>query len=97
MPGFEVIGKEERDAVNEVFDKGGVLYRYGLDEKRQYIYRVDDFEKEIAKKVGVQYCHCVCNGTAALKIALFALELNQEMRLLLKVLPLYLLLRRFWN
>ena len=73
MPGFELIGKEERDAVNEVFDKGGVLYRYGLDEKRQYIYRVDDFEKEIAKKIGAQYCHCVCNGTAALKIALFAL------------------------
>jgi 8-amino-3,8-dideoxy-alpha-D-manno-octulosonate transaminase len=73
MPGFELIGKEEKEAVDEIFDKGGVLYRYGLDEKRQYIYRVDEFEKEIAKKVGVQYCHCVCNGTAALKIALFAL------------------------
>ena len=73
MPGFELIGKEEKEAVDEIFDKGGVLYRYGLDEKRQYIYRVDDFEKEIAKKVGAKYCHCVCNGTAALKIALFAL------------------------
>jgi len=73
MPGFELIGEEEKEAVDEVFDKGGVLCRYGLDEKRQYIYRVDEFEKEIAKKVGAQYCHCVCNGTAALKIALFAL------------------------
>jgi 8-amino-3,8-dideoxy-alpha-D-manno-octulosonate transaminase len=73
MPGFELIGKEEKEAVDEVFDKGGVLYRYGLDEKRQYIYRVDELEKEIAKKVGAKYCHCVCNGTAALKIALFAL------------------------
>ena len=73
MPGFEVIGKEEKAAVDEIFEKGGVLYRYGLDEKRQYIYRVDELEKEIAKKVGAKYCHCVCNGTSALKIALFAL------------------------
>lgn len=73
MPGFELIGQEEKEACEEVFDKGGVLYRYGLDERRQHIFRVDKFEKEIAKKVGAQYCHCVCNGTAALKIALFGL------------------------
>ncbi len=73
MPGFELIGEEERNAVNEVFDRGGVLYRYGLDEKRQHIYRVDEFEREIASKVGTKYAHCVCNGTAALKIGLFAL------------------------
>lgn len=73
MPGFELISKEEKEAVNEVFDKGGVLYRYGLDERRQHIFRVNDLEREIAKEVGAKYCHCVCNGTAALKIGLFAL------------------------
>ncbi len=73
MPGFELIGKEEQLAVNDVFNKGGVLYRYGLNERRQNIFRVDDFEKAIAKKVGTRYAHCVCNGTAALKIGLFAL------------------------
>jgi len=78
MPGFELIGKEEKEAVDEVFDKGGVLYRYGLDEKRQHIYRVDEFEKEIAKKVGAKYCHCVCNGTAALKIALVVLGVGPD-------------------
>jgi 8-amino-3,8-dideoxy-alpha-D-manno-octulosonate transaminase len=78
MPGFELIGKEEKEAVDEVFDKGGVLYRYGLDEKRQHIFRVDEFEKEIAKKVGAKYCHCVCNGTAALKIALVALGVRPD-------------------
>lgn len=77
MPGFELIGKEEKEAVDEVFEKGGVLYRYGLDEKRQHIFRVDKFEKEIAKKIGSSFCHCVCNGTAALKIALFALGVKQ--------------------
>ncbi len=76
MPGYELIGKEEKEACEEVFDKGGVLYRYGLDDKRQHIFRVDQFEKEIAKKVGSKYCHCVCNGTAALKIALFALGIK---------------------
>ncbi len=73
MPGFETIGEEEKEAVAGVFEKGGVLYRYGLDVKRQHIYRVDEFEKKIAEKVGGKYCHCVCNGTAALKIALHAL------------------------
>ena len=51
MPGFETIGKEEQKAVAEIFEKGGVLYRYGLDAKRQGIYRVDDFEKKIGEKV----------------------------------------------
>ena len=76
MPGFELIGKEERDAVNEVFDRGGVLYRYGWDERRQYIYRVDDFEKAFANKFGVKYALGVCSGTAALKAALKALDVK---------------------
>lgn len=73
MPGFELIGKEEKGAVDQVFDKGGVLYRYGLNDKRGNIFRVDEFEKKIAKRVGAKYCLCVCNGTAALKLALIAL------------------------
>lgn len=73
MPGFELIGKEEKGAVDSVFDKGGVLYRYGLDAKRENVFKVDQFEKEIAKKVGAKYCLCICNGTAALKLGLIAL------------------------
>ncbi len=72
MPGYELIGEEEKKAVVEVFDKGGVLYRYALDAKRQNIFRVDDFEKKLAEKVSAKYALCVCNGTAALKLALFA-------------------------
>lgn len=70
MPGYELVGDEEKQAVIDVFDKGGVLYRYGLDAKRQNIFRVVDFEKKIAEKVGAKYALCVCNGTAALKLAL---------------------------
>lgn len=73
MPGYELLGEEEKQAVMDIFNKGGVLYRYALNDRRQNIFRVDDFEKEVAKKVGVKYCLCVCNGTAALKLALFAL------------------------
>lgn len=76
MPGYEVMGKEEQDAVNDVFNKGGVLYRYGWADKRQNIYRVDDFEKAFAKKFGVKYALAVSSGTAALKTALVALDIK---------------------
>lgn len=76
MPGFEVIGKEERDAVNEVFDRGGVLYRYGYADRRQNIYRVDEFERAFADKFGVKYALAVSSGTAALKTVLEALEVR---------------------
>ncbi len=76
MPGFELIGKEEQDAVIEVFNKGGVLYRYGFDEKRQHIYRVDDFEKAFADKFGVKYTLGLSSGTAALHTALKALDVK---------------------
>jgi 8-amino-3,8-dideoxy-alpha-D-manno-octulosonate transaminase len=72
MPGWELVGEEEKQAVCDVFDKGGVLYRYGLDARRQKIFRVDDFERELAKKVGAKHALMVCNGTAAVKLALFA-------------------------
>lgn len=73
MPGYELIGQEELDAIADIFKKGGVLYRYGLDERRQRIFRVEQFEKSIAEKVGARYALCVCNGTAALKLALVGL------------------------
>ena len=76
MPGFELVGKEERDAVNDVFDRGGVLYRYGWDEKRQRIYRVDNFEKAFAEKLGVKYALALSSGTAALQTALKALDVK---------------------
>ena len=74
MPGFELIGKEEQDAVNDIFEKSnGVLYRYGLDERRNNIFRVTEFEKKLAEKVNSKYSLFVCNGTAALKLGLIAL------------------------
>lgn len=76
MPGFELIGKEERDAVNEVFDRGGVLFRYGFDAYRNNTFKVRDFEQEFAKKIGVPYAHALSSGTAAVKVALKALGIK---------------------
>ena len=71
-----MIGEEEKQAVLDIFDKGGVLYRYGLDAKRQHIFRVDTFERKIAEKVGTKHALCVSSGTAALKLALIGLGIK---------------------
>jgi len=74
MPGFELIGKEEKEAINEIFElSNGVLYRYGFDEKRNHIFRVKSFEEKIAEKVNSKYAIFVNTGTAAEKLALIAL------------------------
>ncbi len=76
MPGFEVIGKEEQSAVNDLFERGGVLYRYGWHDQRQGIYRVDEFEREFSRKMGVRHALAVSSGTAALHAALKALGIG---------------------
>jgi len=73
MPGAELIGKEELDEIKDVFDKGGVLYRYGLPEARS---KVRQFEKEFQKKLNVKYAQAVTNGTSALLAALRALNIK---------------------
>ena len=46
MPGFEVFGKEEQEAIQELFDKnGGILLAHSFDAVRNRVYRVREFEK----------------------------------------------------
>ncbi|MFC1857173.1 DegT/DnrJ/EryC1/StrS family aminotransferase [Thermodesulfobacteriota bacterium] len=71
MPGFELFGEEERREVQDVLDTG-VLFRYGFDQIRNNHWKAKSFEKELARRVGVGYCHLCSNGTAALNIALAA-------------------------
>ena len=73
MPGFELIGEEERKAVNELFDDGGILFAHGFDNMRNKRYHVREFEIKFANYLGVKYAQAVSSGTAALKIALVAL------------------------
>ena len=73
MPGFELIGEEERKAVNDHFKDGGILFAHGFDKMRYNRYHVREFEKKFANYLGVGYAQAVSSGTAALKIALVAL------------------------
>lgn len=73
MPGFELIGDEERAAVNELFDDGGILFRHGWDAQRKGRYRVLEFERAFAEHVSARYALAVTSGTTALKVALKAM------------------------
>jgi 8-amino-3,8-dideoxy-alpha-D-manno-octulosonate transaminase len=73
MPGFELIGDEERKAVNELFDDGGILFAHGFDSMRNERYHVREFEQKFANYLGVKYAQAVSSGTAAIKVALVAL------------------------
>ena len=45
MPGYEVFGEEERQAIQELLlANGGVLSPHGFDGVRNGIYRVREFE-----------------------------------------------------
>jgi len=73
MPGFELIGKEEQDALNKIFtESGGVLFAHGFPAQRNGIYHVREFEKEFANHFKVKHATAVSSGTAALKVALKA-------------------------
>jgi len=76
MPGWEIIGEEERRAVNEVFDNGAVLFRQSFAGLRNNVYKVKDFEAAFAKYLGASYAQAVTSGTAALKVALKALKVG---------------------
>ena len=71
MPGFELIGKEEANAIAELFEEGGILFAHGFDAIRKK-YHVKEFESESCKKFKSNYCTAVSSGTAGLKCALKA-------------------------
>lgn len=77
MPGYELVGKEERDAVLEIFDKhGGVLFKHGFDALRKGSYKVTEFENAFSGYMGINYAQAVTSGTAALKVGLEALQIK---------------------
>lgn len=75
MAGYEVIGNEELDEIKDVFSNGGVLFRHGFDQIRNGTYKVRDFEEAFAEKMGTTCALAVSSGTAALRVALAALEI----------------------
>ena len=72
MPGFELIGQEERDALNALMDEGGVFFAHGFDAKRKH-YHVRELEADFREFLSSHDALCVSSGTAAIKVALKAL------------------------
>lgn len=75
MPGYEVIGEEEKQEVLEVLSRK-VLFRYGFDDQRQGVFKVKSFENEFARTCGAKHALAVSSGTAALRVALAALGIS---------------------
>lgn len=75
MPGNEIIGKEEMKEVLDVLETG-VLMRYEFDERRKGVYKVQQFEEEFANYLGTRHALGVTSGSAALKVALTALDVG---------------------
>lgn len=72
MPGFELMGEDERAALNGLFDEGGILFAHGFQGMRKK-FHIREFEAAVASKLGVNHALAVSSGTAALKIGLKAL------------------------
>ncbi|MBP7341325.1 MAG: DegT/DnrJ/EryC1/StrS family aminotransferase [Smithellaceae bacterium] len=75
MAGAELIGQEELKEVMDVMETG-VLMRYGFDKERKGVFKVRRFEEEFAKYCGVKYALGVTSGSAALKVALTAMDVG---------------------
>jgi len=72
MPGYELIDKNEANAVKKIFQDGGVLFAHGFDKLRKN-YHVREFEEDVKKYFNVKYCLAVSSGTAAIKVGLKAM------------------------
>ncbi len=78
MPGFELFGDDEKDAIVKIFEaNNGVLSAHGFDGMRNGVYQVRDFEAAFSKRLAVPYCQAVTSGTAALKVALKAMGIKR--------------------
>ena len=77
MPGFELIGKEEFAEIKHLFDESKILFRHSFDHLRDNIYKVKDFEEAFADRMKVLHALGVTSGTAALRVALAALDIAE--------------------
>ncbi len=77
MPGYELVGKEEKDAILEIFEQSnGVMFAHGFDARRNHIFRVRNFEQAFAKKLNSPHALAVSSGTTALMTAIHALGIG---------------------
>lgn len=73
-PGYEIINSLENRAVQKIFTKyNGVLFAHGFQQLRKNSFQVRSFEKEFAKRLGVNGALAVSSGTMAQFVAMKAL------------------------
>ncbi len=75
MAGAELIGDEERKEIMDVMETG-ILMRYGFDKERKGVFKVREFEEAFAAHCGAGFALGVTSGSAALKVALTALDIG---------------------
>src|SRR5512136_2927250 len=75
MAGAELFGKEEIKELMDVLETG-VLMRYGHDKERKGVFKVRQFEEAFCRYLGVKYALGVTSGSAALKVALTAMDIG---------------------
>ena len=75
MAGAELIGAEEKKEVMDILETG-IFMRYGFDEERKGIFKVKEFEEAFAEYLGCGYALGVTSGSAALKVAMTALDVG---------------------
>ena len=74
MPGWELIGDEERQALLEWFDaSNGVMFAHGFDARRNGVYKVREFEAALASWFGCAHAQAVSSGSSALLVGLRSL------------------------
>jgi len=79
VPGFELYGPDERAAILEWFDSNnGVMFAHGYDALRKGVFKVREFEREVARRLDSPYALAVSNGSAALLVALRALGVRRS-------------------
>ena len=70
MPGYELIGEEERNLVSSIFeDNGGVLFAHGFDSLRKR-YFVKEFENGLSNFFSAKNAVTTSSGTASIFCAL---------------------------
>ncbi|HOW57143.1 MAG TPA: DegT/DnrJ/EryC1/StrS family aminotransferase [Smithellaceae bacterium] len=75
MAGAEMIGKEEIKEIMDVLETG-ILIRYNFDKERNGVFKCREFEEAFAQYCGSKYALGVTSGSAALKVALTALDVG---------------------
>ena len=71
-PGAHFYGTEELEAAKRVVNSASPFRFYGPDLQKE----TDQFEKEFAEFIGAKFCQAVSSGTAALQIALAAMNIG---------------------